>query len=78
MSWHIRNDKLQNNCIWEKIGVVSIKEKMMETRLRWFGYVQRRSPRVSTKKVDQIVFSPMKRGSGISKKILKEVIKMDI
>ena len=33
MSGHIRNDKIQNDCIWEKVGVVSIEEKMIENSI---------------------------------------------
>ena len=39
MSGNTRKDKLQNKYIWEKVGVTPIKEKMIETRLQWFGYV---------------------------------------
>ena len=34
MSGYIRYDKLWNNCIWEKIRVAPIEEKMTKARLR--------------------------------------------
>ena len=39
MSRHIRNDKIQNDCIQEKVDVALIEEKMMDTQLWWFGYM---------------------------------------
>ncbi|KAF3624894.1 putative TIP41-like protein-like isoform X2 [Capsicum annuum] len=37
-----RLDKVRNEIIWEKVGVVSVEEKMREVRLRWFGHVMRK------------------------------------
>ena len=51
---------------------------MTETRLRWVGYVQRRPLRAPVKKIDQMIFSSMRRDRGRSKTILGEVIKRDI
>ena len=39
MSGYKRKDKFQNDCIQEKVGVVLIKEKMMEARLQWVEHV---------------------------------------
>ena len=33
-------NKIRNDVICNKIGVVPIEEKMRETRLRWFGHVR--------------------------------------
>ena len=33
MSKHTRNDKLQNSYIWDKVEIVPIEKKMIETRL---------------------------------------------
>ncbi|KAK8937382.1 hypothetical protein KSP39_PZI012099 [Platanthera zijinensis] len=43
MCGHMRLDKIRNEFIRDKTGVASIAEKIRETRLRWFGYIQRRS-----------------------------------
>ncbi|KAF3664671.1 putative DNA-directed RNA polymerase IV subunit 1-like isoform X2 [Capsicum annuum] len=37
-----RADKVRNEIIREKVGVVSVKDKMQEVRLRWFSHVMRR------------------------------------
>lgn len=41
-SRHTRRDRTRDKDIRDKIGLVSIEEKMWEMRLRWFGHVQRR------------------------------------
>ena len=78
MSRHIRNDKFWNNYIQKKVGVAPIEENMIETILRWFGHVQRRPPKALVRKVNQMVFSLMRKGRGRPKKTLGEVIKRDI
>ena len=30
MSEHIKKDTIRNDCIWEKVGVAPIEEKMIE------------------------------------------------
>ena len=42
MCGNTKRDKVRNEDIRIKIGVVSIEEKMREDRLRWFGHVRRR------------------------------------
>ena len=42
MCGHTRKDKIRNEVIRNKVGVVPIEEKMRETRLKWFGHVRRR------------------------------------
>ena len=51
---------------------------MIETKLQWYEYVQRRPPEVSVRKVDQIVFSLIRRGRGRLKMTLGEIIIMDL
>ena len=54
MCGHIRKDKIRNEIIRNKVGVVPIKEKMKETRLRWFGHVRRRPRDASMRRVDEM------------------------
>lgn len=37
MCGHTMRDEIRNEDIQNKVGVASIKEKMRETRLTWFG-----------------------------------------
>ena len=56
----------------EKVGVIPIEKKMIEVKLRWFRHMQRRLLGALISKVDQIIFSFMRRGK---KKIKKDVKK---
>ena len=51
---------------------------MTETRLWWFGHVQRRLTEALMRKVDQMVFNPMRRNKGRPKRTLGEIIKRDL
>ena len=50
---------------------------MTEIRLRWFGHVQRRPLEVLVRKVDQMVFRPIRKGRGRPRRTLEEIIKRD-
>jgi hypothetical protein len=39
---HTKRDRVQNDNMCERLGVTLVKEKLMQHRLRWFGYIQRR------------------------------------
>ncbi len=41
---HIRRDRVRNEDIRDRVGVVPIEEKLIQHRLRWFVHVQRRPP----------------------------------
>jgi len=57
---------------------VPIKEKMRETRLRWFDHVRRRSRDVPVRRVDKIEQIVKKRGRGRHKKTLGDTLKFDM
>jgi len=40
---HTRLDKIRNEVIRGKIGVVSTDDKIIEAILRWFGHITRRT-----------------------------------
>lgn len=42
MCGYIRINKIRNEVMYNRVGLVSIEDKMRELRLRWFGYVKRR------------------------------------
>ncbi|CAI8596748.1 unnamed protein product [Vicia faba] len=52
-----RHDKTGNDNIRESVGVVPVVEKMVENRLRWFDYLERKS-------VDFVVCSKESRSNG--------------
>lgn len=63
-------DRIQNEEICLQIGVALIEEKMWESRLRWFGHMQKRA--ILSKLREQ------KRDGGRRKITLVEVIKKNI
>lgn len=46
----------------EKVEAAHFVEKMVESPLKWFVYVWRRSSEASIKKVERIEDSPLNRG----------------
>ena len=51
---HIRQDKIRNECIREKVGVTPIIEKMVESHLRWFGHVWKKLVETIVRKIDWV------------------------
>ena len=64
-------------CIHEKVGIALIAKKMTETQSQWFEHLQRRLPKAYVRKVDQMIFNPLKKGKGRPKKTLGEIIQRD-
>ena len=54
MCGHTKKDKIKNEIIRNKVGVVPIEEKMRETRLRWFDHVRRKLINALVMRVDEI------------------------
>jgi hypothetical protein len=46
---HTGKDRIRNDDIKDKLGVALIQEKLVQHRLRWFGYIQRRPPEASVR-----------------------------
>lgn len=78
MCGHTRKDRIRNDCIRGVLGVAPIAEKITENRLRWFGHVQRRSREAPVRRVEGIVFSPIKRRRGRPRRTWEELVKMDL
>ena len=51
---------------------------MRESRLRWFGHVQRRPPSAPVRKCESLALEDFHRGRGRPKKSRKEVIRQDL
>jgi len=61
-----------------RVGVAPIVEKMVETRLRWFGHVERRLVDFVVRRVDQMEGSQITRGSGRPRKTIRKTIRKDL
>nr|XP_033511396.1 uncharacterized protein LOC117276177 [Nicotiana tomentosiformis] len=75
---HTRRDKIKNEVIRDKAGVAPVEEKMRELRLRWFGYVQRRSTDAPVKRCERLAVAGLRRGRGRANKFWGEVIRQDM
>lgn len=73
-----RQKKRLNRCRRENFGVALTEEKMMESLLRWFGYVLRILIETPLKMEDQMEDSPFKRGRGRPKKNIRRIIKKEL
>jgi len=68
MCGNTRRDKVRNEDIHTKIGVVSIEEKMRENRLQWFDHVRRRPTNAPVRRAERINLGQVKRAQGRPKK----------
>ena len=65
---HTRLDKIRNEVIRDKIGVASIKDKMRESRLGWYGHIRRRPRDAPVRRCKTIECSDYRRSKGSLKK----------
>ncbi|PWG75187.1 hypothetical protein DF186_13920, partial [Enterococcus hirae] len=75
MSGYTRLDKIRNEDIRERVGVVFIVKKMVESRFRWFGYVRRRPIEYPVRRVDEMEDGQRAKDRRRFKKIIYEVVK---
>nr|XP_009593913.1 uncharacterized protein LOC104090513 isoform X1 [Nicotiana tomentosiformis] len=68
MCGHTRLDKIRNEVIRDKVGLAPVEDKMREARLRWFGYVKRRSIEAPIRRCERLVLVGIRRGRGRPKK----------
>jgi hypothetical protein len=73
-----RKDKIRNERFREHLGVAPIGDKIRETRLRWFGHVERRPVMAPVRKSLDIQVEGPSRGRGRPKKTWMEVINSDL
>ena len=64
ISEHIINDNFLNDCIWEKVRVAPIEEKITEARLHGLNICKKKPPEILIRKIDQIIFSLIRRDRG--------------
>uniref|UniRef100_A0A0V0HAC0 Putative ovule protein n=1 Tax=Solanum chacoense TaxID=4108 RepID=A0A0V0HAC0_SOLCH len=64
-------DKIRNEVIWEKVGVAFVADKIRETRLRWFGIVQRRCTDSPMRRCKRLDVGGTRTSRGRSKKVFE-------
>jgi len=75
---YTRLDRIRNEVIRDQVKVAPIKDKMRESRLRWFGHVKRRSVDAPVRRCETINIPVGFRGRDRPKKSLDEVIRGDL
>jgi len=78
MCGYTRMERIRNEVIRDLVKVAPIKDKMRETRLRWFGHVKRMSVDAPVRGCKRINTPVGKRGKGRPKKSLDKVIREDL
>ncbi len=77
MSGHNRLDKVLNESVREKIGVMSIEDKLRKGRLRWFGHMKRRYTEAPVRQVEHIRLDRKKK-RGRPKLTWRRVVQHDL
>ncbi|PKU84030.1 ataxia telangiectasia mutated family protein [Dendrobium catenatum] len=62
----------------EKVGVAPVKDKIRESRLRWFGHIKRRPCDDPVRRVEVLDLTYVKKGRGRPKKTWLENIRNDL
>ena len=71
MCGNTRKYKIQNYCTRSNISMAPIEAKTTQNKLSWFGHVQRKLLEALVRRVDYMVFSPVKRGRGRPKRTIR-------
>jgi len=64
MCGHMRVDRIRNEVIRDLVKVAPIKDKMRETRLRWFSHVKRRNVDDPLRSCERINIPKARQGRG--------------
>jgi len=78
MCSYSRIDRIRNGVIRDLAKLASIEDKIRETRLQWFGHVNRRSVDASMRSCEMINIFEGKRERGRPKRSVDEVIREDL
>jgi len=73
-----RLDRIRNIAIRERVGVAPLEDKLRETRLTWFGHVERTSVNAPVRRCEKISLSHYRRGRGRLRMSWNEVIRSDM
>jgi hypothetical protein len=75
---HTRRDRVRNDDIHERLGVLPVEEKLMQYRLRWFGHMQRRPVEAPIRNGVIRRTGNKKRGRGRTSLTCDESVKRDL
>ncbi|PKA58339.1 ataxia telangiectasia mutated family protein [Apostasia shenzhenica] len=62
----------------EKGGIAPIEDKLRESRLRWFGHINRRSIEAPVRKIELLDLAHVQKGRGRQKKKRQKTIRSDL
>lgn len=74
----IRRERIKNKDIQDKVGVILVKDKMREVRLREFGHMVRRCTNTLLRRCERLAMNGFKRANRRPKKYWREVIRHDM
>ena len=75
MCGKIWKDKIRNECFREHLGIALMRDKIRETRLRWFEHIQRGPVALGMKSLAMQVHGPPRERARL-KRIWMEVVKI--
>ena len=75
---HTRRNRVRNEDIRDRVGVPPIEEKLIQYRLRWFGHVQGRPPKVPVRSGVLKWVDNVKRARGRPKRTRGKSVKRDL
>ncbi|PKA59726.1 isoleucyl-tRNA synthetase [Apostasia shenzhenica] len=64
MCGYTRKDRMRNEYIRKKVGVAPIEDKLRESRLRWFGHLNRRPIEAPVRKIEYWILPMYKEEEG--------------
>ena len=54
MCGHMRLDRIRKDVVRDNIGLIPIKDKMREARVKWFSHIRRRSEDAPVRRCEKI------------------------
>ncbi|XP_070052340.1 uncharacterized protein [Nicotiana tomentosiformis] len=78
MYGYTRKDRVRNKIIRDKVGVASVEDKLRESSMRWFGYVERRDVDPPVMRCERLSIAGLRKGRGRPKKYWGDIVRQDI